>query len=981
MKKGYRFLTVWLIASLITLTVSAQVKITGSVTNKSSNESVPAVSIVVKGTERGTYTNENGGFSINVAKLPVVLLVSSIGFENQEINVSSATSPLKVSFVPTSTLGQEIVIAAYRTPQRILESPVTVERMSNSLLKNLAAPQYFEAITNLKGVDMHTASLTFRTFTTRGFVASGNTRLNQLIDGMNNQAPGLNFSVGSIIGLTELDVDNIELLSGASSALYGSGGMTGTLLINSKSPFKYQGFSFNVKQGMMHVDQSQRSVSPFYNWSMRWAKSFKNKLALKFTGELIKANDWQAEDYRNKQQIGVLSNVVGGNRSNDPNFNGINMYGDETSLNLSQLAPSLRNGINASVLAATSGTVNLINSANAYFGALGNPIYPTTAQMNGFIGLFPSSLQPTVGFFLPFYNGVKNNYFSTNTNVSRTGYEEKSLVDYNTYNFKLTGGLHYMLAPGVEASWNTYWGTGTTVYTGADRYSLKNLVVAQHKLEVKAKNWFIKGYTTQENAGDSYNATALGGILNETWKKSVDGTNLSGSWYPQYIYAFSEGRRQLGGNAADITIHSSARAVADAGRLLPGTATFSTAVNNIRNTPIKNGGAKFLDKSDLYALEGQLNLSRLFHYDQTLEIILGAAYTQWVMNSQGTIFSDTAGAIKINEKGFYFQAKKRFFNDALTISAAFRSDKQTNFKSQPTPRITAVIKVAKDNNIRVSYQTAYRFPTNQDQYISLITGAGTLIGSLPSFQDYYKLKTTLPGYTPQSIIAYRASGNSINTNALVRGTYQPLRPETMRSVELGYKGLIRKGILIDAYVYMSKYKDFIVRYALGQSKTGDPTELFSPFTTTNVSFQQNAKQIVKTWGWGFGVDHQLPANFSLYGNIFSDKIRNVPAGFVSFFNAPEIRWNIGLRNDNVYKNIGMNVVVKWQDNNYYEGTFVTGTLPYFAWVDAQISYRPPHTKGVIRIGGTNLGNKYYRTGFGSPAVGGLYYVSYGYNIF
>ena len=128
-------------------------------------------------------------------------------------------------------------------------------------------------------------------------------------------------------------------------------------------------------------------------------------------------------------------------------------------------------------------------------------------------------------------------------------------------------------------------------------------------------------------------------------------------------------------------------------------------------------------------------------------------------------------------------------------------------------------------------------------------------------------------------------------------------------------------------------------------------------------------------------DLRLPANFSLYGNIFSDKIRNVPAGFVSFFNAPEIRWNIGLRNDNVYKNFGMNVVVKWQDNNYYEGTFVTGTLPYFAWVDAQVSYRPPHTKGVIRIGGTNLGNKYYRTGFGSPAVGGLYYVSYGYNIF
>jgi hypothetical protein len=73
-------------------------------------------------------------------------------------------------------------------------------------------------------------------------------------------------------------------------------------------------------------------------------------------------------------------------------------------------------------------------------------------------------------------------------------------------------------------------------------------------------------------------------------------------------------------------------------------------------------------------------------------------------------------------------------------------------------------------------------------------------------------------------------------------------------------------------------------------------------------------------------------------------------------------------------------MMKWQDNNFYEGTFVKGTLPYFTWVDAQISYRPIGTKSVFRVGGTNLGNNYYRTGYGSPAVGGLYYISYGFNI-
>jgi hypothetical protein len=191
---------------------------------------------------------------------------------------------------------------------------------------------------------------------------------------------------------------------------------------------------------------------------------------------------------------------------------------------------------------------------------------------------------------------------------------------------------------------------------------------------------------------------------------------------------------------------------------------------------------------------------------------------------------------------------------------------------------------------------------------------------------------------------------------------------------------------LDGYFYYSHYKDFLARAAVGQAKappfgSGTATDLFSPFTTTNVSYIQNSSQGVKAIGWGIGLDYQFMKNYYLYGNVYSDQLRDVPAGLVTFFNAPKYRWNLGLRNENVCHNVGFNVVIKWQDDNYYEGTFVTGTLPRFASVDAQITYRPPNTKTVFRIGGTNLGNDYNRTGFGSPYVGGLYYVSYGYNIF
>src|SRR5690606_11066873 len=133
--------------------------------------------------------------------------------------------------------------------------------------------------------------------------------------------------------------------------------------------------------------------------------------------------------------------------------------------------------------------------------------------------------------FVPLNLGLLNGTIP-NQNVSRTGYNEKDLVDYNTLNVKMNVGLHYMLTNTIEVSLNSYFGTGTTVYTGADRYALRNLKIAQHKLEVKGRTWFVRGYTTQENAGGSYNATALGVFINDQWKSNQ-------TWFTQYVAAFS----------------------------------------------------------------------------------------------------------------------------------------------------------------------------------------------------------------------------------------------------------------------------------------------------------------------------------------------------------------------------------------------------------------------------------------------------------
>src|SRR5215213_7349769 len=277
MRESRSFFAVLLAAFVFSLTTAyaQSVPLSGTVKNATTQEGVPAVSVTVKGGSQGTFTDATGGFKLNVPRLPVTLVFSSVGFEPREQTVDAASTPVEVSFTPMSTLGQEVVVSATRTPLRILESPVSIERVNAATIRNSPASNYYDIVANLKGVDVIASSMTFKTPTTRGFASSGNTRFNQIVDGMDNQAPGLNFSVGSVIGLTELDVDNMELLPGASSALYGPGGMNGTLLINSKNPFKYTGLSYQVKVGIMHVDRRQLSgATPYYDWSVRWAQKF-----------------------------------------------------------------------------------------------------------------------------------------------------------------------------------------------------------------------------------------------------------------------------------------------------------------------------------------------------------------------------------------------------------------------------------------------------------------------------------------------------------------------------------------------------------------------------------------------------------------------------------------------------------------------------------------------------------------------------------
>jgi len=937
-----RKITLGCLVLFASFVLKAQVVITGTIKSKETGEGLSGSTVFVKGKTVAAVADDAGKFNLTVKSLPVTLVISHADFETVE-SVVTQQSDLTLTLSSLPPLGAVIVQGGgdSRIRSNVMNTPTSFERVGLSQIRNSPTPDPYDLLRSLKGVDNVQSSLTMNTFSTRGFNGSGSTRVNQLSNGMDNTTPGLGFPVANFAGPTSLDIESIELLPGASSALYGPGGMNGTILINGKNPFKYQGLSVSIKQGLMHVDERQRDKSPYNNMAIRYAKALTKKFAFSVSAQYLKANDWLANDSSNYSGEGPLGKVVPGTRASDPNYNGVNVYGDEASTNIFGVARAVQEGTRQAILPYGVDIVSLMNNAL--------PANATPAQIQSFIGSLPAGLRTPVTNMVPFYFGLRNNLIP-NQNVSRTGYNEKDIVvDPEAKNVKISGSINYKLTSDIEAELSGYYGTGNTVYTGNNRYILKDIKIGQYKFELKHRNWFVRAYTTQEDAGDAYSATLAGLNVNNQWKTHQD-------WFVQYAGNFSAAKLT---GMSDAEAHAFARSQSDKERPLPGTPEFRKLLDQVRTTPVSETGkgALFLEKSQLWMEEAQYNFSDKVKF---AEIIVGGNLKQYILNSENTIFIDKPGhPIRNNEFGAYTQISKSLFNDLLKLSFAGRMDKNEDFKAQFTPRGTALVKLAKNQNLRLSYQTAYRFASTQQKYIHLDVGSYTLLGGLPWILDSMNMKANR--------IYDVATGKPF--------VYQDLKPEKMRSFELGYKAFFsndsKHGLLLDVYGYLGSYRDF-----LGRNIVYDSTSSKIYSTVLNSSTE------VKTYGYGLGLDYKLPNNFSLFFNGYSDVITDVPTGFSDYFNTPKYRFNTGIANSGFGKKekLGFNVMFRWQDSFEWQGELANGPIEAYSTIDAQVSYKIPKIKSVISAGGTNVTNHYYKTGYANPEIGGLYYLSYAFHL-
>lgn len=883
-------------------------------------------------------TDSVGQFEIKI-EIPAEVKVEAEGYKTQTVILSDYKKYYSLYMQAGSMQSSTVNITHNRLKEKLRESPVTVESMTAQSIKETPASDFYEGLGHLRGVDVTAASMGFRIINTRGFNSTSPVRSLQLIDGVDNQAPGLNFSLGNFLGASELDVANTEIIVGASSAYYGPNAFNGVINMTTKSPWQYKGLSAQLKIGEREMGQLMvRFADVIKN------KAGKEKFAYKLSLSYFRAYDWVANNDAPTEDSKVGKNNPGG-------YDAVNRYGDEV------------------------------------FGAARNDQVSNSSRVT----------EPGLGAHY------------------RQGYWEKALVDYNTRNLKTSAMMAYKINDKNELQYQFNFGTGTTVYQGDNRYSLNGILFFQNRLEWAGKKGHLRFYMTHENAGNTYDAVLTAFILQDYTKKGSDwfgdyqnywlsnirnkvralpgyptGNPISNpNWYNQQNAVFQKYADSL------FAWHNLARSIANRqndfkglpynyptyNRLEPGTPEFNQEFNRITSnyaysTTDGFTGSRFFDQSAMYHLTGEKKFSK-----NEFNFITGFSARLYRPYSKGTIFIDSGNRrISNAEAGIYAGADKRFWKKRLKINLTFRLDKNINFDYLFSPAISFVYSKTKRHTYRMSFNSAIRNPTLQDQYLSYNVGRAILKGNIDGFENVYEL---------QNFIDYLNTRNRDTLNPI---SVPAIKPEQVRTLDFGYKGfLFDNKLLIDAGYYLSFYTNFIGYRLLIDANIDTFTNLIKSSTAYRVA--SNSRDVVSTQGVSAAATFFFYKKMALTANWSYNALdrRGSKDPLIPAFNTPRNKFNIGIGGNELnlrlstknrdfhFKDFGFNINYKWVEQFVFEGSpQFTGLVPSYYSIDLQISKNIKKWNSILKIGASNITNNAVFQVFGGPRIGRMAYISFTY---
>ena len=1016
-----------LLISILFITLSplfSQNIIKGTVYDKKSRETLIGANVIIPESGLGTMTDIDGFFQIESKRLPIEIEISFIGFEKKIIKVES-TSAIKVYLGEDKMILSEITIIDSRLTEKQKQSPITVESMDVIAIKETPAASFYEGLGALKGVDVTSASMGFKIINTRGFNSTSPVRSLQIIDGVDNQSPGLNFSLGNFLGSSELDLKKVEIVVGANSSLYGPNAFNGVISMETKDPFQFPGFSAQVKGGARNLNEL----------SFRWAQSIKNKdgedkFGYKLNYYRMTASDWVANNYDQAFDSPTISSNPGG-------YDAVNIYGDEEYSSFSNfaLAPGL-----GSFHRPGYREQDLVN-------------YDTeNTKMNAAFFFKPTSKTELI--------------YATNYGNGTTVYQGDNRYSLNDLQFFQNRIEFRQKDKFFIRVYETHEDAGNSYDAVATAITLQNMQMSKKKFSEEYSGYWtqsiipqileIPGWIDVLDIPFFETDPVSGETLIDDNGLPIGIPNAYQNWYTDMNEILVDNPELFDGFHQETQEYMDSY-VGQFGNsfLVPGTPEFQEAFDEITSQTRYDeqgnlvGGTMFYDRSKLYHAHAE------YKFDVGLnKFVIGANARMYAPNSNGSIFDD--GYIQSYEKnytlddqgnqiinfdttlvnistnpflpefvelidstylftvdtivedinitnkefGVYMGFNRDFLSETLKLAGSVRMDKNQNFNYLISPAASIVYTPTEKDVIRVSLSSAIRNPTLTDQYLNYDAGRGILLGNLNGFgfDQYFANIDSLEQYF---------IGEYVNPNALLGGLIQitPIRPEKVKTIEIGYRTTLFNKLYVDASAYFSMYTDFIgyqsgASFRFGSTMVSDSTDILNGWAEAigdtidnyrDLSYSSiqpyrlaaNASEKVTTQGFTIGLNYFLSQSITLNANYSYNKLNKSGTDdpIIPAYNTPEHKYNIGVsgRDINLLPNSpnwGFSINYKWVEGFLFEGSpQFTGLVPTYSQLDAQINKSIPAIYSTLKIGASNLLNNFTYQVYGGPRVGRMIYAS------
>lgn len=924
------------------------IEVSGIIKHTDTHKGIAGVQIRVEHTQDTAVTDLEGNFNLRTrVKIPFRIVVTKEGFAAHTAEILSLSSKIAIELNPQNTIINEVVISASRVPEKILRSPIAIEKIDIKTIRESPAASFYETLENVKGLQLLTSSLTLKVPNSRGFNSPNNFRFMQLVDGVDVQSATLGVPLGNAIGPTELDIQSMEITPGAASALYGMNAVNGLASLQTKDPFTSEGVSLYFRGGVNHVDNVNHKTAALGESAVRIAKVINKNFAVKVNASYFSGVDWISDNRTDQNPNSLITANPNFSLTNNPAEDLWNKYGDE------------RNN-------RTSVKVNYNGKPTTF------NVSRTGYYEKDLISPEVKNIKFDAGLYYRFGDQWRTSY------VYRYGLLDGTFQRGNKIRLQnATVQNHKVELTGKELTFRAY----VSIENTGDSYNLKPLADNLDLTNLSNTNWRNIFQTTLQdrlNSGINLNDAFILARQEADKNRVIPGTA-----------AFEQLKNTIIGiNNWDSANSGIAGAPATGGAKLEQKSRFyqgEITYDFTRFVKVFNllAGADYR----LYSITPDGN--NFVDFDRPVS-------ERNIPLSDGTFGNN----VIYQKYGAFVQLTKLFFQDKLKVNLALRADRNPEFETKLNPRLSVVYSPVNEHNFRASFQNGYRFPSLFEALSFVNNGNVRRVGGLTKAND--GLGYLENSYTLASIDQFISAVNKDvdagtnqnqsalkNRNILTAANLPKLQPEKVTSFEIGYKtALFNSRLVIDWDFYYNIYEGFLGQVEVAVPKNENIGSDNAVLAMLDRSKQDryrvytNSTSKYKSFGTSLGIRYNLVKNYNVNVNVsYNDLIStNTSDLFITAFNTPKWAVNLSVGNREIIKNIGFTVAARWQDSFLWESPLASGNIPSYYTIDAQATWRIPEIKASVKIGATNLLNRRYLQYAAGPEIGGLYYLAFTYDL-